>query len=390
VADDSDGRAAAAVPHRRACAERVAKVIKPWKEAAALCDHLNLYGFWNETTFLTKSGDMGMVLRVTGVDYESLDHGQQEYAVKRLEAALKLFGPGFHVNQYLFKTNRPRIPFAEYDDPVVQTGQERRWQFFQDKADRLFEIEIYYCILIRGSRSKTGVGAAMAQMFRDPANGWHELQAQFSNRSIKRLLRSQMERDHARLEQAVHAFTKQLSDLTPMEVLDQDGQFRFFRRLLNYDEWRIAGRPQHTQFLDFQVCHSDIESERDHLREGDHFVRVLTMKEAPAETRPLVLDALLKIPENFIACTEWTSLPADKARKEVNKRRRHFNIAKTGFVSQMGNDAAKTNPRDVLVDESKQADIENLGDCLRCLGEGRRGGGRRRSPQRRESSDRGP
>jgi type IV secretion system protein VirB4 len=45
-------------------------------------------------------------------------------------------------------------------------------------------------------------------------------------------------------------------------------------------------------------------------------------------------------------------------------------MSKTGFVSQMGNDATKTNPRDVLVDESKQADIENLGDCLRALGDG--------------------
>ena len=47
---------------------RLDKVIKPWKEAAALCDHINLYGFWNETTFLTKSGDLGMVLGVPGVD----------------------------------------------------------------------------------------------------------------------------------------------------------------------------------------------------------------------------------------------------------------------------------------------------------------------------------
>jgi type IV secretion/conjugal transfer VirB4 family ATPase len=54
----------------------------------------------------------------------------------------------------------------------------------------------------------------------------------------------------------------------------------------------------------------------------------------------------------------------------VNKRRRHFNISKTGFISQLGNDPAKTNPRDVLVDESKQSDIENLGDCLRALGDG--------------------
>ena len=26
---------------------RLDKVIKPWKESAALNDHINLYGFWN-------------------------------------------------------------------------------------------------------------------------------------------------------------------------------------------------------------------------------------------------------------------------------------------------------------------------------------------------------
>jgi type IV secretion system protein TrbE len=147
-------------------------------------------------------------------------------------------------------------------------------------------------------------------------------------------------------------------------------QFTFFRRLLNYDDWRVAGKPQSTQFLDYQVVNSDMEPERDHLRVGNHIVRVLTMKEAITETRPLVLDALLKIPANFYVVTEWTPLHAGRARREVNKRRRHFNMSKTGFVSQMGNDATKTNPRDVLVDESKQADIENLGDCLRALGDG--------------------
>jgi type IV secretion system protein VirB4 len=53
---------------------RLDKVIKPWKESAALNDHINLYGFWSETAFLTKSGDLGMVLSISGVDYESLDH----------------------------------------------------------------------------------------------------------------------------------------------------------------------------------------------------------------------------------------------------------------------------------------------------------------------------
>jgi type IV secretion system protein VirB4 len=349
---------------------RLDKVIKPWKEAAALSDHINLYGFWNETVFLTKSGDLGMVLSVAGVDYESLDHAEQEYAVKRLESALKSFGTGFHIYQYLFKTNRPEIPFAHYDDPVVQTAVDQRREFFAAKAEKLFQIEIFYCILLEGSRSKTGVRAALAQLVRDPKGAMNELWTQFTSNSMKTLLRSQIERDLARLEQHVQAFARQLGDFVQIEILNQQGQFHFFRRLLNYDDWRIAGRSKNTQFLDYQVVNSDIEAERDHLRVGDHFVRVLTMKEAIGETRPLVLDALLKIPANFCAVTEWSPLSQEKARKEVNKRRKHFNISKTGFVSQLGNDPATTNPRDVLVDESKQADIENLGDCLRALGDG--------------------
>ena len=349
---------------------RLDRVIKPWKESAALNAHINLYGFWNETTFLTKSGDVGMVLRVTGVDYESLDRSEQEYAVKRLESALKAFGPGFHVYQYLFKSNRPDIPFAKYDDPVVDAAIDQRRKFFEAKRDHLYEIEIFYCILLEGPRSKTGVGAALARIFHDPSGGVGELKVQFTNDSMKTLLRTQIELAVRRLDQQVLAFCRQLADLMQIEVLNQEKQFTIFRRLLNYDGWRIAGRPQSTQFLDYQVVNSDIEAERDHLRVGDQIVRVLTMKEAITETRPLVLDALLKIPGNFQVITEWTPIPADRARKEVNKRRRHFNVSKTGFVSQMGNDATKTNPRDVLVDESKQADIENLGDCLRVLGEG--------------------
>jgi type IV secretory pathway VirB4 component len=349
---------------------RLDKVIKPWRESAALNDYINLYGFWNETAFLTKSGDLGMVLSVPGVDYESLDRSEQEYAVKRLEAALKAFGPGFHVYQYLFKSNRPDIPFAKYDDPIVEAAIEQRRKFFEAKRDHLYQIEIFYCILLEGPRSKTGVGTALARLFRDPEGAIAELKSQFTNDSMKKVLRTHIERDLQRLDQHVQAFARQLADFMQVEVLNRQGQFTFFRRLLNYDDWRIAGRPQSTQFLDYQVVNSNIEAERDHLRVGDHTVRVLTMKEAIIETRPLVLDALLKIPANFYVVTEWTPLPPDKARKEVNKRRRHFNMSKTGFVSQMGNDTTNTNPRDVLVDESKQADIETLGDCLRALGDG--------------------
>jgi type IV secretory pathway TrbD component len=61
------------------------RVVRPGKESGALNSKTNLYGFWGEQSFLTKSGDLGIVLRVHGVDYESLDQAAREYAVKGSE-----------------------------------------------------------------------------------------------------------------------------------------------------------------------------------------------------------------------------------------------------------------------------------------------------------------
>jgi hypothetical protein len=198
-----------------------------------------------------------------------------------------LFGPGFHIYQYLFKSNRPEIPFADYDDPVVRTEVNHRREFFHAKRDSLYQIDIYYCVLLRSAQAKTGIGPALSRLSENPVGVFREVKAQFSSGGMKTLLRTQIESDRALLEQRVDAFVRQLSDLAPIEVLNDRGQLRFFRRLLNYDDWRIAGNPKSTQFLDFQVSNSDIEAERDHLRVGDHYVRILTMKEATAETRPL-------------------------------------------------------------------------------------------------------
>jgi type IV secretion system protein VirB4 len=95
----------------------------------------------------------------------------------------------------------------------------------------------------------------------------NELNAQFIGNRMKTLLRSQIEGDLARLEQRVGGFVRQVADFVQITVLDQQGQFTFLRRLLNYDTWRIAGCPQSTQFLDYQVVNSNVEAD-DHLRVG--------------------------------------------------------------------------------------------------------------------------
>ena len=346
----------------------IRKVIKPWEEAGSLNAHVNLYGFVAEDVFMTKSGDLGMTLSCQGVDHESVDSDEQQYAVRRLESALKAFGEGFHIYQYLLKTNRPEIPFAHYGEEVIDAAIDQRRQYFEAKRDRLYKIEIVYVVMLEGTRSKTGLLAALKRFPSDREGSMREIKAQFSSSGTKVLLREQIVADMQSLRSRVENFIRHLSDLMQIEVLDNNGQFTFLRRLLNFDPWRIAGKPHSSQFLDFQVGNSDVEAERDRLRVGDHFVRVLTMKEAIAETRPMILDGLLKIPASFHVVTEWVPMTTARARKEVKTKRQHFNAAKKGLVATMREDT--TRERDELIDESKQADIESLGDCMRALGEG--------------------
>jgi len=58
------------------------------------------------------------------------------------------------------------------------------------------------------------------------------------------------------------------------------------------------------------------------------------------------------------------------ARKRSPKRKRHFNVSKSSFILSMQRDPESYDPRKRHHRRSKQADIENLGDCLRAIGEG--------------------
>ena len=83
----------------------------------------------------------------------------------------------------------------------MEAAIEQRRKFFEAKRDHLYQIEIFYCILLEGARSKTGVGAAIARILRDPAGAVDELKVQFTNDSMKTLLRTHIEHDLRRLDQ---------------------------------------------------------------------------------------------------------------------------------------------------------------------------------------------
>ncbi len=347
---------------------KIDRITKDWKEAGAFMAQVNLCGFWDEHCFLTKSGDLGCALRIGGIDAEGLDHAGRDYVMKRLEAALRSLDEKTRLYQVLFRHNRPEIPQAEYTNLLVHAAVEQRAGFLHAKADRLYSIEIFWIVMVDGSYAKTGLLHALSQLPISPCSSLRDLHALFSGSKERTLLYEQIERDRMRLEQKAKSLSGQLSDLIEIELLGAEKTFRLVRRFVNFCPFKIQQSRLHgMQHLDWQMCDSELEAHRGHLRLDDFYVRVLTLKELPSETRPLLLHGLLAVPANFHVITEWHPVDNARSRKEINKRRRHHHNSKTSFLSNL-QEQKHAGPREELVDDSKEAAVRELGEALTALG----------------------
>src|ERR1700734_2344665 len=105
---------------------KLQRIFKNYEEAGSLSAQVNLYGFIGPQVFLTKSGEVGVILEVRGVDYECLDGASIDGLTKRLESALKLFDENYRLYQYLFKRNNEAIPYKLYNNSIVDTAIKNR------------------------------------------------------------------------------------------------------------------------------------------------------------------------------------------------------------------------------------------------------------------------
>src|SRR5271157_1198000 len=112
---------------------RLSGIFKNYRETGSLNEQVNLFGFIGPHVFLTKTGEVGVILEVRGVDYECLDAAAIDGFTKRLESALKLFDENCRLYQYLFKRNNETIPYKLYANPIVDAAIKNRIAYLAAK-----------------------------------------------------------------------------------------------------------------------------------------------------------------------------------------------------------------------------------------------------------------
>ena len=78
----------------------IRRILRDYENAGSLNSLIALWGFVDDSTFLTKAGHVGVVYRLAGVDFECLDQAQRRDVVHRYEAALRGLDESCRVYQY--------------------------------------------------------------------------------------------------------------------------------------------------------------------------------------------------------------------------------------------------------------------------------------------------
>ncbi|MGH9826186.1 MAG: VirB4 family type IV secretion system protein, partial [Blastocatellia bacterium] len=311
---------------------------------------------------------VGIVLSLNGVDYECLDINTLDNLTSRLTAAFRIFDEKCRVYQYLFKRNRETIPFKTYENPIVNAAIQNRIEYLKAKTESLYSFQICYVVLYEGFRYHASILKALGGLPSRPAEAIRELRGFLSVGKRVVMLDSELRRSLLALRSKARSFVGQIDDFVSARVLPKGEAFRVLKQILNFSPLKIENaRLKHDTFLDYYLCESHVECHRGFLRVDDHYLKVLTLKEPSAQSFPLIFKRLLEVEANYFICSEWQKQGPAKTRSFIHSRRRHFHNTKRSLASYATTSDQPQRPDDVLVDESKEAQIRDLGEALKEL-----------------------
>ncbi len=326
------------------------KLLQPYRKSGTLHSLFSVHRFLTRHVFLTRSGALGVVLKLRGMNPETQESDLIEAQNKRVLNALRAFGPRFRIYQYLLKQEGAQVETGSYHNEVVRQTVESRNGFLREKG--LYSFDLYFVVLLEPEKPKL-----------------KQLQLFFFRRVLV-MLSEELERSHELLSAQTQAFERSTGDLLAPELLTKEKVFDFLRLLTNLDR-RIASsfRLKYDKQVDFFLASSPFRCGEQGLEIGEVKTKIFTLKEPPNATFPAILYDLARINANCLLCLEWQRIPNDKANLKIYWLQRWYKGAAmlhslAGLLSLIFNRGQSTN---VIQDESKLSEIDDLSETLKAI-----------------------
>src|SRR5689334_1123386 len=180
------------------------KFLKAYRDARAFHALFAPHRFIDESVFLTKSNQLGIVLGVEGTDHECLTDGILESYSTRVAAAWRSFDEQFRLYQYVIKQDHaPVEQRTEYANAAVRETVQDRRDYLQSKPEGLYTLRVIYILL-----------------FEPPTvTGNNLLKRTLSNRKVLRVMADELERNRATLLAHAESFQRNIGNLLGITIL---------------------------------------------------------------------------------------------------------------------------------------------------------------------------
>lgn len=334
---------------------RVGRILKDFADAGSVNSMLAPWAFVDDHAFITKAGHVGLAYRLEGVDFECLDTAQRRDVVHRFEGALRLLDESCRLYQYLIKRCIKPVTDGPCENALAHEAISRRLRHLNGRRSELYDIDLYLVLLYEWSPTVAGEGPVWSRPLA-------RLRQRMSTGATLALLEEQVVKALGTLYHRAASLEIHLADSVQPTRLGKRDAFKFLRRLVNYTDSKADGAGlRYDTHLDYFLADCSLECHRRHLDVDSAHVKVLTLKEPPSATYPHILEGLYTVPGEYIACLEWRRLPADRVRKDIHSRRRHFFNQRVSLVNYVAPD---TRPDEMLVDETASGIVRQLGEAL--------------------------
>jgi type IV secretion/conjugal transfer VirB4 family ATPase len=334
---------------------------KRFRECKPLHTLLNISAFVSNQAFLTKSGDLGLVINYRGPDAECLEPKTLDAFTAQIAAAIKAFDENFTVSTYLRKTSNPVLNAPCYKNKVVDEAVKNRLAFLTQKGATLFSYETDLVVLFKAKRISPRMAERLAQWAMHPRKALRQ-SLRIEDRAIA--LDETLASSLKALHYAVNSFLERSAGVISTRILDKKEVFARVRRHINPNRAK-ADAVTLTQDLhvDYWAVDSELECHRDHLRLDEYFVKSLTLKRPPSHTFAHILRDLHRVQAEMLVVTEWSVCESGQAASDIRAKRRHWHNTKVSIASRVGSE--RPDERHIIFDESKEALVADLGNLLK-------------------------
>jgi type IV secretory pathway VirB4 component len=303
--------------------------------------------FVSENVFVTKTGELGVVLSLRGVDADWRTDAMVDDLHADLATAFRSIPEGFRVHQYFVKTDGAELEHADpHPDPIVEQTVARRLEFLQSSVHLLCRVRIYLAIVY------------------EPKTLSRKLRLTGKSKSFEK---ETLDKNIQRVTALATVFLRNAGALLGAKLLRKQEIFRFFRFLASLDD---ATADAETLVYDNNVDHwmssVPITVHPQGIRLNGRPIETLTLRRLPQSTWPVLLRDLLSVKGDFLICHEFARQSSETASKAISEAEDHYKHAQfirnlRGLISLA---VSRGKKEQIVPDQGMVAKLGELGEML--------------------------